>query len=69
MITREKQREYDFLIFGWEFERKGVDLCIEALKKIDLPGIKTAVVGSENTKQKISEEYGEASGVEVIKQV
>lgn len=65
----EKQKEYDFLIFGWDFVCKGIDLCIEALKKMNLPGIKTAVVASEKTKQKISEEYGEASGVEVIKPV
>lgn len=63
------KREYDFLIFGWEFERKGVDLCIEAFKKLNNANIKIAIVGSENTKYIIKEKYGNIKGIEVIKPV
>lgn len=66
--TPLEKREFDFLIFGWEFERKGVDLCVEAVKKID-HNLKVAVVGSTNTENIIRERYGEVSGLEIIEPV
>lgn len=69
VYTAVDQRKYDFLIFGWEFERKGVDLCIEALKKISNEKFLVAIVGSENTENIIKERYGYISGVEVVNPV
>lgn len=63
------QRKYDFLIFGWEYERKGVDLCIEAIKKNSDQNYKVAIVGSENTENIIKEKYGSVPGIEVVKPV
>ena len=63
------QRKYDFLIFGWEYQRKGVDLCVEALKKISNENFKVAIVGSENIENIIKEKYGYVPGVEVVKPV
>lgn len=67
--TEVTKREFDFLIFGWEFERKGVDLCIEAVKKIKNKKIKVAVVGSSNTKKIIKEKYGQVLGIEIVEPV
>lgn len=36
VATAYAARPYDFLIFGWEYKRKGVDLCVEAWKKTGL---------------------------------
>lgn len=66
--TEYEHREYDFTIFGWEFERKGVDLCVEALLKSGLK-CKVAVVGSEDTKYIIKERFGIVPQIEVIKPV
>lgn len=57
--------KYDFLIFGWEFERKGVDLCISAIKQSQLK-CRVAIVGSENTEKMIAERYGSVPQVQVI---
>ncbi|MCQ2516604.1 MAG: glycosyltransferase family 4 protein [Saccharofermentans sp.] len=59
------KRIYDFLIFGWEFDRKGVDLCITAIKNSNL-NCKVAVVGSENTAEIIQKRFGEVSQVDVV---
>lgn len=67
--TMVNQRKYDFLIFGWEYERKGVDLCIEAMKKNSNENFKVAIVGSENTENIIAQKYGNVPGVEVVKPV
>lgn len=67
--TSMKIKKYDFLIFGWEFVRKGVDLCIEAIKIINDANIKVAIVGSENTKEIIDRNFGYVSGVEIIEPV
>lgn len=67
--TVADKREFDFLIFGWEYERKGVDLCIEAVKTIDNDNLKVAIVGSENTKHIIKEKYGYVPGIEVVEPI
>ena len=33
-----KNKEYDFLTFGWDFRRKGVDLILDVLKRLDAEG-------------------------------
>lgn len=50
-INTNEDKKYDFLIFGWDFERKGVDLVIQASEKLYEEGYKfnVAVVGSEDT--------------------
>ena len=66
--TERENRLYDFLMFGWEIERKGVDLCVEACKKM---GDKTrvAIVGSQFVREEIKRRYGEVTNVEVIEPV
>ncbi len=64
-----QDRKYDFLIFGWEFKRKGVDLCIEAAKKLSGENLKIAVVGTKNTDNIIKEKYGCSESIEVIEPV
>lgn len=51
---RKKQipkAKIDFLIFGWDFKRKGVDLGIQAAKRLENEGYEftLGVVGNENT--------------------
>lgn len=67
--TEVNQRAYDFLIFGWEFERKGVDLCVEAVKRIDGDRVRVAIVGSKDTGKIIKEKYGQIQGIEIVKPV
>lgn len=67
--TKRDKREFDFLIFGWEYERKGVDLCIEAVKRLNNSNIKVAIVGSENTDNIIKEKHGQMLGMEVVEPV
>lgn len=59
---------YDFLIFGWDFDRKGVDLCVEAAKKLG-GSVKIAVIGNENTEAIIRQRFGEVKGVTVLQPV
>lgn len=61
-------RPYDFLIFGWDFERKGVDLCVQALQQCSSP-VRVAIVGKEGTEQRIIDEFGKVSGIEVVQPV
>lgn len=61
-------RPYDFLIFGWDFERKGVDLGIRAIKQLP-ENVRMGVVGDANTPRRIAEAFDEAEGVEVLEPV
>lgn len=63
--TDTLKRQYDFLMFGWEFERKGVDLCIAAIQAQNI-NCKVAVVGAENTAAIIRKRFGTVAQVEVI---
>lgn len=47
----KSNKKYDFLMFGWDFERKGVDLAIKASQQLVKDGYKfnIAVVGSNDT--------------------
>lgn len=63
--TDVNERKYDFLIFGWEFERKGVDLCIKAFKKLNETA-RVGIVATKEIEERIISEYGEIPGLEVI---
>lgn len=66
--TQVKDRKYDFTIFGWEYERKGVDLAIKAVLATKRE-MKIAVVGNEDTTGIIQEQFGKVDVVEVIEPV
>ena len=53
--TNEHQ-EYDFLTFGWDFERKGDDLIIQACDKLEQDGyqFKLLLNGNESTWSKLN---------------
>lgn len=59
------ERKFDFLIFGWEYERKGVDLCCRAVRELKCP-VRVAVIGTAETASKIASQMGNVDGVEVI---
>lgn len=65
VTTEISERKYDFLLFGWIFDVKGVDLCIDALLKIK-EKYNAAIVGFENIKKQIDEKYGCLSNINVI---
>lgn len=68
-VSRDiSKRSYNFTIFGWEFERKGVDLCIEAVRKYGID-CKIAVVGSGATVSIVKEKYGSVPQIEIIEPV
>lgn len=51
-------KEYDFLIFGWDYYRKGIDLCIKAAQKINA-SFKIAVVCNGNAEKEIVDNFGQ----------
>ena len=64
-VNRNEKKEFDFLMFGWEIERKGVDLCLEAVKQLGTE-LNVGIVGIDKTRKEIINRYGFVSGVEVI---
>lgn len=44
-----------FLMFGWEVMRKGVDLVVQAAKKTQAEDLKIVIIGQEECKQYLSE--------------
>lgn len=65
LVDHNAEKEFDFLMFGWEIERKGVDLCIEAVKKLK-SNLKVGIVGIDKTREDLENRYGIVEGVEVI---
>lgn len=63
-----ENRPYDFLMFGWDYEVKGVDLCVEACLKMQ-DTFKIAIVGGASTQARIKKEYGDVAGIDVINPV
>ncbi len=63
--TDVSERKYDFLIFGWEFERKGVDLCIEAFKKLNGMA-RVGIVATKEIEERIINQYGNIEGIDVL---
>ncbi len=60
-----QKRENDFLMFGWLYHIKGVDLCAKALLGSN-GGIKVQLVGKADTQNLIENEFGKVEGLEVI---
>lgn len=57
-IDRElDDREFDFLLFGWDYEIKGVDLCIKACESMEKAPC-VAIVCNDNTRDRIISEFG-----------
>lgn len=59
------QRENDFLFYGWDYHRKGVDLCAKALQQTD-KNITVQLVGKDNTNELIEKDFGKVDGLNVI---
>lgn len=57
-VSPSENKEYDFLIFGWDYYIKGIDLCIKAAQKINA-SFKIAVVCSDNVKKEIVDNFGQ----------
>lgn len=51
VLITEKSYSSDFLMFGWDVKRKGVDLALEAMKHLDSHQIRILVVGEEKCKK------------------
>lgn len=58
-------RENDFLFYGWDYHRKGVDLCVKALQQTD-KNINVQLVGKEDTSELIEKDFGKVEGLSVI---
>lgn len=43
------EKKYDFLLFGWDFKRKGVDLLLESIKYLEKEDFNVALVASKDT--------------------
>ncbi len=63
--TDYENRQKDFLLFGWEYDRKGVDLCVKAHKELSNK-YHVAVVGKSNTQELINNEFGTVVNLEVV---
>ena len=44
----EKEREYDFLTFGWDYRRKGVDLILNVLTRLQKEGYSFSLLLNTN---------------------
>lgn len=58
-------RENDFLFYGWDYHRKGVDLCVKALQQTD-KNINVQLVGKDDTSELIEKDFGKVKGLSVI---
>jgi glycosyltransferase involved in cell wall biosynthesis len=58
--TTQKNHEYDFLTFGWDFERKGDDLIVRACNKLEQDGyeFKLLLNGNETTWSELDDFLG-----------
>ncbi len=61
--------KFDYLMFGWLYKIKGVDLAIKAFVTLKeaCPNIKMGIVANDNTAQIIQDEYGHVEGIEILK--
>ncbi len=55
--TNFLDRKNDFLIYGWDYVRKGVDLCINAHKLLDAKPY-VSIIGKSDTEDTIKNEFG-----------
>ncbi len=61
-------RKYDFLFYGWDYKRKGVDLCAKAISEIK-EEFKVALIGKDDTEKILKEEFGETPKIEIVEAV
>lgn len=62
------QRDFDFLIFGWEYERKGVDLAIRAFLELGGEDLRLGIVGGDEAR--IIRDFGRIpQGVRIVEPV
>ena len=59
------ERENDFLMFGWLYHRKGVDLCAQAQQMLE-GAYQVCVVGKNDTQATIENEFGAVKNLNVI---
>lgn len=59
------ERQNDFLMFGWLYKIKGVDLCVKAHKTLKNK-YHIAIVGKSDTKELIISEFGGVENLDVI---
>ena len=68
VVANPLERKYDFTIFGWDYEIKGIDLAIKAALKIN-KSIKIAIVGKSDLNEVIKKQFGVVSVAEVVEPV
>ena len=66
--TAYEDRLNDFLMFGWLYEVKGVDLCVKAHQALDNK-YRVAIVGKNDTADLIRAEFGEVKNLEILSPV
>lgn len=63
--TEYSQRKNDFLMFGWLYKIKGVDLCVQAQNALG-GKYRVCIVGKDDTLEKIENEFGKVENLQVI---
>lgn len=66
--SSESEKHFDFLMFGTDFIRKGVDVCIEAQKKLNV-SIHIGIVCEPKSQKMIRNLYGVIDGIEFLEPV
>lgn len=66
--TAYEDRLNDFLMFGWLYEVKGVDLCVKAHQALDNK-YRVAIVGKNDTADLIRAEFGKVENLETLSPV
>ena len=59
------RRENDFLMFGWLYDIKGVDLCVKAQNVLQ-GQYHCCIVGKNDTAERINNEFGVVENLEII---
>lgn len=52
--NEKKGFKYDFLLFGWDYYRKGVDLLLQSIKELENINFKVALVAGDETWERIN---------------
>lgn len=55
-VKVEKSKQYDFLIYGWDYYRKGVDILENAVPLLDNYNFKCGVVAGKDMEEKLRNE-------------
>jgi glycosyltransferase involved in cell wall biosynthesis len=64
------EKQYDFLIMGWDFHRKGGDLTLDAFEQLNEAGVCVTLLfcGNQHTWSHLNERYGEKDPAWLIRQ-